>query len=282
MLGSLLAGLSGFTQSVSDVIGKKLANENRWRVLATSTGITAVIALIITAIIGIPEVPVVFWIIIVVATPLEILGAYAFLRAIQSGELSLTAPLLNLTPALVLLITWALAIEPLTTVGTVGVLLIVAGGFLLMSSSPLGAIKAVHQPSGQWALLAAVVWSITSTIGKQAVLRGGVVFTLAILLSLVSVLCWIFYFSTRTKTSKQNKTSQGTKIILKGMTDAVMYGLQNTAYLFAPAAQVIALKKTSTLWSLLWGKIVFKETFGIHRVLAALVMFSGVLCIVFG
>lgn len=282
MLGTLLASLSGFTQSISDVVGKQLTGENRWRVIGTGTSITAIIAIVILAYTGIPEVPIQFWSIVAAQVPLEILGTYAYLRAIQGGELSLTAPLISLTPAFILLITWFFAIEPITIIGGTGVVLITIGLFILMSSSPLGAFKTLTHSSGRWGLTAALVWSITSTIGKQGVLLVGVVFMLATLLSAVSICCWIVYFATRK--SAQNKTiySQTPRLIQKGFIEAATYGLNNTAYLFAPAAYVIALKRTSTLWSLLWGRLIFKEKFGTRRVLAALIMFSGVLCIVLG
>jgi drug/metabolite transporter (DMT)-like permease len=54
-----------------------------------------------------------------------------------------------------------------------------------------------------------------------------------------------------------------------------------TAYNYAPIAYVIAVKRTSIIFSVLLGRLVFKEQFFGQRVVGAAIAFAGIIIIIF-
>ena len=101
-----------------------------------------------------------------------------YMKAIRDHPLSLTLPYLAFTPVFVILTGYLLLGERVDQAGTMGILLVVAGAWLLNQKhaswrdwrtwgTPLTAI--LHEPGSRMMLGAALLYSFTSAMGKGAI-----------------------------------------------------------------------------------------------------------------
>ncbi|MBZ0112692.1 MAG: DMT family transporter [Thermoanaerobaculia bacterium] len=110
---------------------------------------------------------------------LNVLANLAYVKALEVSDLSLSVPLLSLTPAVAATFAVFLLGEHLSTRQTGGVLLVVVGALLLTTShattrSFSGWVASVSQDRGSlYMLLVAISWSLTLPLDKMAVLQVG-------------------------------------------------------------------------------------------------------------
>ena len=110
---------------------------------------------------------------------LNVVANVAFVKALEVSDLSLSVPLLSLTPAAATGFAVILLGEHLSMGQSVGILLVVIGALVLTTEhsadrSVLGWINAVRRDRGSlFMLLVAVCWSLTLPFDKIAVLIVG-------------------------------------------------------------------------------------------------------------
>lgn len=114
----------------------------------------------------------------VVSLLLNLLGHITFIQAVRSAPLSLTVPLLSLTPAFTALLGFVLLGEVIGPVVMAGILLVVSGAYALNAwgdeTRSLGAL--VLQPGAWLMVLTAFLWSVTVPLDKMAIARSGPAF----------------------------------------------------------------------------------------------------------
>ena len=124
-----------------------------------------------------PPLPLPFWGWMGLLMPLEIAAMLMYMRAIRDYPLALTLPYLAFTPVLVAASGWLVLGETVSATGLLGILLVVAGSWLLNFDhrerltlraliAPLTAI--VVNPGSRLMLVTAAIYSITSVGGKAA------------------------------------------------------------------------------------------------------------------
>lgn len=101
---------------------------------------------------------------------LNVLANFAYFRAFQLSPLSVTLPMLSLTPVFSSLLGAAVLAEPVRPAGAVGILLVVAGAFVLSTSKagvPAG--RRLRFESGSLVMGGvALCWSATMLLDKLA------------------------------------------------------------------------------------------------------------------
>ena len=249
--------------------------------------------------------PAPFWGWLAAMLPLEIAAMLLYMAAIRDHPLSLTLPYLAFTPVFVLVIADVLLGEQVSAQGAFGVLLVVAGAWLLNVrharltevrswATPLTAI--FWEPGSRMMLAVALLYGFTATMGK-AVLDylppayfGPFYF---LVLGLTMPLVWALPL--RLGPSKGAGGTPGARLELLGprgllrrpravLTVAALHGLMAFTHFLAIArvevAYMIAIKRTSLLFGILYGALVFGET-GLRSHLAAgALMVAGVAVIV--
>jgi drug/metabolite transporter (DMT)-like permease len=130
---------------------------------------------------GIPETGIRFWPILAVNCVLNLGAAYLFLSALDSGDLGVAFPLLTLSPLFVVPLEFALLRELPGPWGGAGILLVVSGVYLLNFSerrlgllAPFAALA--RHPGARRALVVALIWSVTGTLDRVAVLESSPAF----------------------------------------------------------------------------------------------------------
>lgn len=216
------------------------------------------------------------------ALPLEALASVLYIRALRLSPLSLTLPLLALTPLILLVLPALLLGERLSSTGGAGVLLIAAGTYLL---NPGGAKRGLWEPlratagdrGARCMLGVALIYSLTSTLGKQAVAASSPLFFAAIYVPLLALLLTPLALRNARQAVRGMFAGGALK---EALLPAFFYGLMvlthMTAISMTRVAYMISVKRLSLLMGVLYGRFLFREEGVGGRIAATILMLCGV------
>jgi drug/metabolite transporter (DMT)-like permease len=221
----------------------------------------------------------------VVATPLIV-------WALERSDLSLVAPLRSLTPVFMLVTAGLVLGEAPSAVGAAGVAVVVAGAYLLnvrdRTAGRLEPLLALaRDPGARAMLLVAFLYSVSATfdkVGTQASspLVWAAAVHVVVALALAPVAAWRWRAGRRRGPAgglAAGPRSRGpgpvAAMLLAGALVAVGAVAQMTALTLTLAAYVIAVKRTSTLFGVLLGHLLFRERDVRQRIVGAGVMLAG-------
>ncbi len=225
----------------------------------------------------------VFFQTLLILVPFEILALLLYMRAIKASPLSLTIPFLAFTPVFIVLTGWFVLGESVSVTGFAGILLTVSGSYVLhlnlRKEGLLAPFKAVLREKGSALMLCvAVIYSLTSVLGKRAIQHSGPVFFAAfyfVILGLI-VPAVIFMFETRSRQIGRTLLKPTGPWIAVGLAQAIMVLTHMWAINLVAAAYMIAVKRTSLVFSVIFGKLVFGEENIRQRLAGACLMLLGV------
>ena len=237
-----------------------------------------------------PELPINFWGWMAMLLPLEVIALLLYMQAIQGYPLWLTLPYLAFTPVFVTFTGWLLLGERVSMVGFGGIFLIFAGAWLLNLETkedseqhrlfaPLAAI--LRSRGSRLMLLVAAIYSITSVGGKaamqymQADLFGPFYFTL------LGAVTLVLFLLQRPQTIRALYRRPSHNIMV-ALFMAVMVITHFLALQQVEAAYMIAVKRSSMLFGILFGVILFRERGGGTHMAGGGLMVAGVILIALG
>lgn len=217
---------------------------------------------------------------------LELIATVLYMKGIQISPLSLTLPFLSFTPVFVIITGYLLLGEKVTLMGASGIFFIVIGSYVLnlpsLREGILGPFKAIRYEKGSLLLLqVALIYSVTSVLGKMGLLMTDPLWFASFYFLLLGVsggLVTKMFF--RVRFIEFIKGSYE-KIMLVGLTQALMCYAHMIALYFMETAYMIALKRTSIIFAVIMGYFVFRESYFKIRFLAVILMFLGIVTIVF-
>jgi len=237
---------------------------------------------------GLMSLPGAFWGWILALIPLEIGAMLLYLRAIRDHPLSLTLPYLAFTPVFVILTGYLLLGEQVSGRGGLGILLVVAGAWLLNLEpgrrdqgwrhwrswvAPLGAI--LDNPGSRAMLMAAFIYSLTSSMGKGAMGHmapeafGAFYF---VLLGLVAILIFALPAPRRLAAIWRRPWA----MLMVAAINALMVYTHFLALARVEVAYMIAVKRTSLLFGILYGALWFGERGLARHLVAGIFMLGGI------
>ena len=236
---------------------------------------------------GFPALDYTFWKTLLILLPLETLALLLYMKALRISPLSLTIPFLAFTPAFMILTGAIILDEHLSLKGIAGIILIVIGSYTLylpsLNSGLFGPFRAMMREKGSvLMLIVAFIYSITSVLGKLAILHSNPIFFASfyfIVHGLFSTLILSVLFRIN-PIEIVKKSKKG--VILVGVTQSFTVITHMWAISLAPAALMIAVKRMSVLFGVLIGCIFFKEPGLSFRLFGACLMVSGVFLICLG
>lgn len=221
--------------------------------------------------------------VLAIAVPLEVLAYYLFLSALRMAPLSLTVPLLSLTPALTIATSWFLLGEQICPSALFGILLVTVGAYILNGdlarenfAAPVRAL--VSNRGSRRMLMVAVIWSVTSALGKKGVtIYGAIPFGMVLLLGVVIIFGIIAAMRWNAPRVRVDVSVPALGFFLLG--GMVMAGAEATHFLsisLAPTACMIAVKRLSLVFGVLMGWLWFREQNIRYRLLGGVIMVTGV------
>lgn len=276
--------LLAFTQSLHDLLTKQaLKKLDR---LTLTLGVSFCVILFLSPLlffIEIPNLNQVFWIALFTDSILNVVAVLLFVKALQKGELSNTIPMLAFTPLFLLVTSHTINKEFPPLLGLAGVVLIVLGSYILniteMHKGMLAPFKAFWQSKGPKEMLGvAFIWSITASIDKVGVLESSPAFWS------IAVSAMIFFFlaliSIFTKQFACSKIHHWKSMLFIGFLVSIAMMIQMSLLQMTLVSYVIALKRLSIVFGVLFGCWFFKEKGIKERLAGASVMAVGAMCIV--
>lgn len=280
----ILGLLTAFFEALKDVLGKQNLQKSDEYVVAWSFSFFSVIFLIPWVLYtGIPPLNSQFWLALLIGGGINAVTALLYMKAIKLSDLSLTLPLVALTPLFMLLTSPLMVGEYPKFFDYIGILLIVAGSYLLnikeKSKGYLAPFKALlDEPGPRLMLIVAFLWSIASNCDKIGVTNSYPIFWVFSLFSTMSVLLLpVLLYKTPNPGGQILK--QLPMLAAMGFINATGVIFQMQALTLTFVVRVIALKRTSILMGVLFGHFIFKEKDIQERLLGAGIMILGVLFI---
>ncbi|MBW1850963.1 MAG: EamA family transporter [Deltaproteobacteria bacterium] len=224
-----------------------------------------------------------FWLCIAFALPLELIAFLCHMRAIKISPLSLTLPFLAFTPAFVILTGFFILNETLNIHGILGIILIAIGSYAMNLSAVrrqwLSPVMAIFKEQGSWLmLLTALIYSFTATIGKLAITHSSPQF-FAVTYFLFFTILVISLYPVIPRAKPTNLFKKPLPCIAAGMMLAAMIFSHTYAISLIEAAYMLSVKRTSILFGVFFGALLFKEGKIRERLLGTSVMMCGVLII---
>lgn len=277
----ILGIFTAFFEAVKDVFGKQNLKKSDEYVVAWSLAFFSVIFLTPWVIYtGIPALNSQFWFSLLIGGSINAVTTLLYIKAIKVSDLSLTVPLVALTPLFMLLTSPLIVGEYPKFFDYIGILLIVAGSYLLnikeKSQGYLAPFKALlNEPGPKFMLIVAFLWSITSNFDKIGVKNSSPIFWLFSLFGTMSILLLPILLH-KTPNPSRKILKQLPMLATMGFFNAIGVLCQMQALTLTLVVQVIAIKRTSVLMGVLFGHFIFKEKDIQQRLLGAGIMILGV------
>lgn len=216
---------------------------------------------------------------------INIIAVILYHRAISKSDISLVIPMLSFTP-LFLLITSPIIVNEFPNVyGIIGIVFIVFGSYLLnvnlKKQNVLEPIKALFKNEGtRLMLIVAFIWSISANYDKRAIQVSSVFQYLFFFNVFVFIGVSIILFL-RKKINLNSIKSEKKNLFFLSVFTALGYLFQMTSITLTIVSNVIALKRTSVMISVILGYFFLNEKHIRERLLGSFIMFIGVLIIIF-
>lgn len=230
--------------------------------------------------IEIPELDWQFQVAVFSAIPLEIAAIILYMQAIKISPLSLTIPFLALTPVFLIITSFILLGELPDSSGIAGILFIAVGAYLLniekFREGIWGPLKHIMREKGSvLMILVAFIYSITSNLGKVAILHSSPLF-FAICYTFLLALFLTPFVLFRKRKERASLKARPALLVMIGLTYALMLICHFHAISLIEVAYMISIKRTSMVFSVIYGWLIFKEENISQRFLGSAVMAAGV------
>lgn len=282
----IYALLTAILLATSDALTKRvLVSRDAYFVAWIRLIFTLPVFLVILMLIDIPDLDRTFWSATLIALPLEITAIILYTKALKTSPISLTMPFLALTPLFLIFISYIILGERVSISGGVGVFLIAIGSYTLniykIRQALTEPIKAIFKEKGSvMIIIVAFIFSITSSLGKMAIEHSSPMFFGSLYFILVTLL-----FTPIAIRKNKGKITVTRKDIIPfaslGITYSLMIIFHMLAISLTKVAYMISVKRMSLLFSIFYGYILFKEEKIAVRATGGIIMFTGLVLIIF-
>ncbi|MGC9363510.1 MAG: EamA family transporter [Fidelibacterota bacterium] len=276
--------LSGFFFATADALSKKEATRTPAIVLAWVREFYALPFLLpLLFLINIPEIQPGFWSAMMLLVVLDLITTFLYMRAIQIAPLSLTIPYLGLSPIFLLLIPALVLGEKLSLLGIIGVLLVSVGTYTLqIDRAKFGFFEpwlAIFKNRGSlYMLIVALLYSVTATYGKVAIIKSSPLFMTIVYFSLLAAGFSLIVLFTERRNMHTLLQYPKQKLGI-GLAMALMAVAHFSAIGMIQVAYMISIKRLSLLFAIIYGAVLFKETNIRERLMGGIIILVGATCI---
>ncbi len=283
----IYALLTAFLLATSDALTKSaLVSRNEYFVAWARLVFSLPILLLVLLFIDIPVLDRTFWYAVMCGIPLELAAIILYTKALKVSPISMTMPLLALTPVFIIINSYLFLGEEITARGGAGILLMSAGGYALnihtVRHDLAGPLKAIFREKGALMILVvAFIFSITSVLGKMAIEHSSPLF----FGSFYFVMLTVFFTPITVLMHPRGlriARHDAAPLILIGVTYSVMIIFHMLAMSLTQVAYMISVKRTSLLFSIMYGRLMFGEGNTGEKALGGTLMLAGFALIVSG
>ena len=285
MLWILYALLSALSKSLLDLFSKRLMQDNKDEYIITWARFAFSVPILVFFLFffGIPKTDSTLWLVILIGAPIEVIAIILYIHSIKISPLSLTIPILGLTPVFIILSSYLMLKELPSFTGLVGILTIVIGTYILgMNSGNKGffaPFRNIFREKGPLLMLfVAFIFCITPNLGKIGILHSSIFFFMLILFSSMLLLYTPIIFLKSRKHLYQIKNNIY-NFFLIGIFELSEISFALLAFQSVFVNYAVSLKRASILFSVIFGFIILKEKNVRERLLGAVVITIGIILI---
>jgi drug/metabolite transporter (DMT)-like permease len=276
-----LALLCALALASADAFTKRYFPDYRsTELLLVRFAVPALLLVPMTVLYPLPPVPLAFWGWMVALVPLELLAMLLYVIAIRDSPLHVTLPYLAFTPVFNVLTGYLILGEQVSGLGLLGILLVVAGAYLLnlerIGQGWLAPLRAIGRERGSRLMLGvATIYSLTSVMGKAA-LQLATPASFGAFYYVVLGACMLVLILVRSPGDLRVLTRRPLPLLAVGGLMAVMVVTHFLAIAEAEVAYFVAVKRASLLFGILYGALWFGERHLRRNLLAGTLMVAGV------
>ena len=257
---------------------------------------------------GFPAIGPEFFPAVAITVVLNICGLSLIFKALSSSDLSLSVPMLSFTPVFLIGTSYVILHEVPSFFGFLGICIIVSGSYVLNISAGhehvLDPVRSMMRNRASWyMLLVAFLFAVSINFDKIALLNSDPFFGMALTVLSIGIaflLISAYYLTVRCyqntdlppnplKKSELQETPAGSVpqkqfvilTLLVGLFVAIEAASINVAYTLQIVPYVIAIKRLSIIFMVLYGTIVLAEGDITKRVTGAVIMVFGAMIILF-
>lgn len=264
MFGFVLAFITALSEASKDIISKhSLRHIDEYTASFAMHAVITVVLAPLVLYLGLKPVSGRFILALLASTVLQLTVILLYMKALKRSELSVTVPLVTLTPLFMLLTSPILIGEFPGALGLAGIFLIVAGTYILNLKTGKGGLWApfVHvitDKGPRYMLIVAFLWSITANIDKIGVEETSPVFW-AFSKDLIIMLYLVPIMLLKSEKPAAQLTSMARPLFLLGLLRTVSVLSQMFAIKFILVAYVISIKRSSALLIILFAYFFLNE-----------------------
>jgi drug/metabolite transporter (DMT)-like permease len=280
--------LSAFCLATADALTKRyLSHYRASEIVLVRFGVAGLLLLPLLLLQTWPALTLPFWGWVAALLPLEILAMWLYMQAISECPLSLTLPYLAFTPVFNIATGYLFLGESVSGAGLAGILLVVCGAWLLNLDAAragrrldvLAPFYAIARERGSRLMLGtAALYSLTSVLGKGALQYVSPKFFGPFYFALLALVATTLFASRELRSWSAAGRNMWVHLLvgifMAGMVLAHFYAIEHIE-----VAYMIAVKRTSLLFGLVYGAWLFGETGLARNLVAASLMIAGVFLI---
>ena len=305
MLWVILAIIGAISNAAYFIVIRTYITTRDPRIL-TSLGflISGVLLLLISSAMGFPVIGPSLYTAVIISGILNIIGLSLIFRAMESSEMSLSMPMLSFTPVFLIGTSSIFLHEMPSLAGIAGICIIVSGSYVLNISGEhehfLEPIRSMVENRGSWyMLIVALLFAASINYDKIAMLNSDPVFGMAFTLLIISMAFTVIVVLSKKSAgscppsyTKEDMSPSGhhaeSYLSLRPyLVPALLIGLFasaecvsiNIAYTLQITPYVIAIKRLSIIFLVLYGTFICGENKIRTRLLGAILMVGGAVII---
>ncbi|MBF0225997.1 MAG: DMT family transporter [Desulfobacterales bacterium] len=217
--------------------------------------------------------------------PINGLSLILYMKSIKISPLSLTIPYLAFTPAFILFTGYIFLKESPDSWGIIGVVLTCLGSYILnidfKNKSLIAPFQVLFKEQGSIMMLTvAFLYSFTAVIGKKAIILSSPLFfgfSFFAVHNFIMIMLFVCFKKIKFDFLYIKRLSG----LVAGLLVFFHIVFHSIAIELIKAAYMISIKRLSVLFTVIYGKMIFKEENFVVRFLGALFMLTGALIITF-
>ncbi len=223
-----------------------------------------------------------FWVAFGIVIFFGSIASVLYMKALKNTPLSIALPIASLTPIFILFTSRLVNRELPSALGIAGVCITVLGAYVLQWSkrahgffTPLTHLVTDQGP--RYMLIVALLWSITSPYDKIAIQHTNPFFYVGMQnLAFTFVLLPFVLFKGRLRSVFKHSQS----LAPLGFGHAIAVVLQMIAVPLTFVSYVTAMKRSSSVFGIFWGRWFFKEDHFKERLVGCLIILMGIILMV--
>jgi len=234
-----------------------------------------------------PQAPWEFWRWIILLIPLEIFAMLLYVVSIRDAPLSETLPYLSFTPVFSILTGWIMLDEQISLKGGIGIVLVCLGAYLLNLEKGKKSTKfnwltpmkvMFTRKESRYMVLVAFIYSITSVVSKATLLYVKPMHFAAFYFVILGFTVLVVTLIVKPKAVAVLKINMRPNILVSGLI-SIMVVTHFLAISKIEVAYMIAVKRLSLLFGILYGAYLFHESGLSKNILAVVLMIAGTIVI---